>query len=408
MARVVPCTSQVSPLALTQVPEGVFNFTVGQPSAALIPHAMLSDAISTVLRKNIDPLMFQYSPQLGPYPTRAKLARFLQQSHLHPTLSADEVGFTFGNSLGISCAIAALLEPGQTVLCEEFTYFLMSNILRDASLNIHACPLSVTSGLDISALERMVEKIRPRLVYLNPIHQNPTGSILPVKSRERLLQLSQEYDFFVFSDEPYLFLSFPEERISEELKSLSVTASRIFPDDAYKKLICFGSFSKIVAPGLRCGWITGHPEILHRISNAGALSSGGGPSCLITESLSSLIDSGGLDNHISFLRRELCDRATRMTAALIKCFGDQVSFGVPRGGYFMYVSFVSGIDTTQFVKFCSERGFKIIFLPGAKCSVNEIQLGPNSSLRLAFSFYTPNEIEAGIDVLKEAYDAFIS
>lgn len=408
MALVVLSTSQVSSLVLTQVPEGVFNFTVGQPSAALIPHAMLTDAISTVLRENIDPFMFQYSPQLGPYPTRAKLARFLEESHLYPTLSADQVGFTFGNSLGISCAIASLIEPGQSVICEEFTYFLMRNILRDAGLHIYACPLSVTSGLDISALERMVAKIRPSLVYLNPIHQNPTGSILPVKSRERLLRLSQEYDFFVFSDEPYVFLSFPEEGLSEDITSLSVTASRIFRDFPYKKLVCFGSFSKIVAPGLRCGWVSGHPEILHRISYAGALFSGGGPSCLMTESLSFLIDSGGLDSHISFLRRELCDRATRMTASLIKCFGDEVSFRVPRGGYFMYVCFMSGIDTTQFVKFCGETGFKIIFLPGAKCSVNELQLCPNSSLRLAFCFYIPNEIEAGIGLLKEAYDEFHS
>lgn len=383
----------------------MFNFTVGQPSESLIPHTILEKAIESVSKRKIDPFVFQYSPQLGPFPARQMLAEFLSKTYLYPQFSPENVGLTFGNSLGIANALGSLLTPGEQVICEDLTYFLIGKILRDAGLRTYACPVSDSSGLDIDKLEEMIVRIRPRLVYINPVHQNPTGSVFPIGSRERLLQLSKRYDFYIFSDEPYVLLSFSNENLSEELGSMALTAARIYPYDDFKNLVCFGTFSKIVTPGLRCGWISGHPSIISRISENGALMSGGGPPNLITEIIRSLIDSGEMSRHISFLQRELSERAERMIQSMEHHFGSEVKFHAPRGGYFLFVTFPTKVDTSLFYTFCQEKGFRIKFLPGAKCKIYE-SLERNSSIRFAFSFYTSGEIEEGIAHLREAYDEF--
>jgi DNA-binding transcriptional MocR family regulator len=402
-------TSQTSALALTRIPEDLFNFTVGQPSEALIPHELLKKAITRVVQSNSDPSMYQYAPQLGPFPTRTALALFLEKTFLYPRLSADMVGMTFGNSLGIATALSALTEAGQSIICEDLTYFLIKAIFTDANLSIHESPVSLISGLDMDQLETAIIRLRPRVVYVNPVHQNPTGSVLPVESREKLLKLSKQHNFYILSDEPYILLSFPESDPSEELTSLSLTAARLFPAGDFKNLLCFGSFSKIVSPGLRCGWVTGHPDTLARISNTGSLASGGGPPSLITEALRSMIAEGEVQEHVSVLKGKLFERATIMRTSLHKYFGDEVSVLAPRGGYFMFVYFKSGIDTLRFSLFCRDEGYRIKFLPGAKCSINEsADAGHRSSLRLAFSFYTASEIERGMRLLREAYEAFVS
>ena len=122
-------TAQVSPYALTRVPDDVFNFTVGQPSESLIPRTILEKAIESVSKRKMDPFVFQYSPQLGPFPAREKLAEYLSKTHLYPQFSPENVGLTFGNSLGIATALGSFLTAGDRVICEDLTYFLIEKIL---------------------------------------------------------------------------------------------------------------------------------------------------------------------------------------------------------------------------------------------------------------------------------------
>ena len=391
---------------MTTVRDDTLSFIVGQPSEALIPHSLISAALTRTLSCNTDPFIFQYAPAQGPVHVRHQMASFLRDSGQYPVhFDASNLCISFGNSHGLSIAIQSLTSPGDHVIVEDPTYFLIGKILRDASLVIHACPVSESDGLDMDAFEVMVKTIKPRAVYVNPVHHNPTGTCLSVARRERLLRLSIEHNFIIFSDEPYVLLSFDDPVVSEAHSSLAVTAARICPP-AYKNLVCFGTFSKILTPGLRCGWISGHPDVVSRIATNGALNSGGGPSSLIVETIRGLMKSGELEEHIAFLNRELKQRRDAMSAAILSHFPQSaVSFHHPAGGYFLYLRFAN-LDTVMFQEYLTNTGVKIMFLPGSKCSAVESERHPCHAIRLSFSFYTPAELAEGIIQLAIAFTAF--
>ena len=400
---------------MSPITSDVTNFIVGQPGEALIPFELLNKCVSRTVMDNTDPFIYQYPTPNGPLPFRESLSRFLRDSGRFPRkIQAESICTSFGNSSAISLAIQSLSIPGQSVIVEDPTYFLIGDVLRNAHLNILTCRVNEESGLNVDALRALLSAHRPRFVYVNPIHQNPTGSCMPVADREQLIQLSHAYDFIILSDEPYVLLPFnnSSSSIPEEYTSLGVTASRMGGSD-YKNLLCFGSFSKILTPGLRCGWITGHPDLIKKITLHGSLQSGGGPAPIIIETIRSMIENGQLNNHIDSLRTWLHARATRMIESIEKYFGpSHVAYHVPAGGYFVLLRFLdSRVDTRDFQKYLDSNGISIKFLPGSRCrAIREDNTPANlrKQLRLAFSFYTPDEIEMGIEKLSIGYFAYLS
>ena len=392
---------------MSVVPDTMRNFIVGQPSESLIPRQVLDTAFQRTLLFNTDPYIYQYASSQGPLPLRKQLARYLSSTGLYPSqISEKHLCISFGNSSGIAMAISSLSKPGDRVVVEDPTYFLIGKILRDAGLDMSTCTVDPHKGLDIDMFESLVSSIKPRLVYLNPIHHNPTGSVMPLSTRERILHLSKEHDFIILSDEPYVMLSFDHSTSSEVFSSLSLTASRLFPDDSFKNLVCFGSFSKILTPGLRCGWMAAHPDVISIISQHGALASGGGPPSFISETIRQIIANNELDMHVSFLRTELRDRATAMCAAVHEGFGDAVTFHYPQGGYFVYVSVVDeDFDSVDFQRFMDNHTDPCIqILASPRCSVTGTCKA--NSMRLAFSFYSPDEIRDNVRLLADAYHRY--
>jgi DNA-binding transcriptional MocR family regulator len=336
------------------------------------------------------------------------LAVFLRSSGLYPqVISGNNICISFGNSHGIATAITTVSSPGDLVIVEDPTYFLIGTILRDAGLRVMTCPVHPRSGMDMAAFESLVTKEKPRLVYVNPIHQNPSGSIMPLASREHLISLSAKHDFTILSDEPYVLLGFSD-AIDETFSSLSLTASRITPA-SFRNLLCFGSFSKILTPGLRCGWISGHEDIIAKIASNGALTSGGGPASFISETIHQIVSSGELDDHIRFLRKELHARMVRLCETVTREFGPLVSFNKPQGGYFVFLTATAeAFDAIQFSKYIEAKGAGIKILASNQCSVlGPSHAGMKNGIRLAFSFYTPDEIEEGVCELARNFKSFI-
>lgn len=397
-------THQISPFIMVNVPKGVCSFVVGQPSDALIPHRLLDTAFARTISNHGDPFIYQYPTFQGPLTFRQDLAEYLSRTGRYPLLTLENLCITFGNSSALSFAISSLTRSGDTVIVEDPTYFLIGNIVRDAGLQVQRCRVDENDGLDMDDFEALVKSTKPSLVYVNPVHHNPTGSCLSVAKRERLIRLSIEQGFLIFSDEPYVLLSFRPDVIEEET-SLATTASRI-GGPAYQRLVCFGSFSKILSPGLRCGWISGHPAIVSRIAAHGSLVSGGGPASLISETIRQIITTGELEEHISFLRVELRERASAMCESLRDHFGPAASFLIPSGGYFVFLKLVACNDSDSFQAFLEATGVRVKILPSSVCSANPEGSTKRTCVRLAFSFYTPDEIKQGIATLAAAYTSF--
>jgi DNA-binding transcriptional MocR family regulator len=172
-----------------------------------------------------------------------------------------------------------------------------------------------------------------------------------------------------------------------------------------------GSFSKIIAPGLRCGWISGNPNIVgERIGSDGALVSGGGPAPILTEAIRSLIRTGNLSQHIVEVVSILRSRMHALINAIDGFFSPaMVSFHKPCGGYFVYLKFDNPVveDTRHFQQFISSSNVKLKFLPGNECSAsNKSNSAPSRFIRIAFSFYTELELKEAVQLLRECYDKY--
>ena len=388
---------------MTPIPGDQFNLAVGQPGKDLIPTEKLNCALKFAVESCIDPLIYQYPSVGGPVSMRTDLVKLLVSTGRYPTsLSPEELRITYGNSHGLSIAIQALTKPGENVIVEDPTYFLSSKFFSECHVNVHPCPAH--SGLDIDVFESMARELKPSLVYVNPIHHNPTGTCLSQSSREKLIQLSAELGFVILSDEPYVLLSFSDTIIETET-SLATTAERIMPP-SYDRLVCFGSFSKIIAPGLRCGWMSGKEPLLRTICASGALVSGGSPPPILVEAIRHLIVSGSLQQHIQFVRDTLKARKDQLVRSLQETFRDNVVFHPPTGGYFVYVHFAH-VTNTSLLNDTHQHRLK--FLPGEHCSTSPQSADAymKSCARLAFSFYTPEELHEAIIILAQCHAAHL-
>ena len=393
---------------MMNVPEHVRNFIVGQPSEALIPRQMLDAAFTRAISANIDPYIYQYASSQGPATLRNDLAAFLSKTGVYAqNIQPENLCISFGNSQGISAAVTSLSKPGDVAIVEDPTYFLIGKILTDAGLSVVPCPVNSASGLDMKTFKSLVEQHQPRIVYVNPIHQNPTGSRMTVIDREQLIRLSIQKNFYIISDEPYVLLSFQAlEAMDESFSSLGRTADRLGPNE-HRNLVCCGSFSKILTPGLRCGWLSGHEDTICTIAAHGALASGGGPPPLISETVRQLITRNELSAHLDFLRDQLSTRLHAMQRTL-SSYSGRIEFIVPQGGYFVWVRVPNpSFNADMFHMWLRDQKISIRFLPSQKCSAIESGHTIPNAIRLAFSFYTPEEIESGITDLLNALDRYL-
>eukprot|EP00397_Hematodinium_sp_SG-2012_P032729 GEMP01034872.1.p1 GENE.GEMP01034872.1~~GEMP01034872.1.p1 ORF type:complete len:318 (+),score=63.64 GEMP01034872.1:312-1265(+) len=296
---------------------------------------------------------------------------------------------TNGNTAAISLAVRTLVAPGETLIVDDPTYFLVKDIVTSSGANVVTLP-STEAGLDLDALEALLKKTPIKALYCIPVHHNPTGVSLSPENARRLTALAAAHDFYIIADEPYPLLRF----------SGSDTTLKKY--DQSGRVLSLGSFSKIIAPGLRCGWIHCSKEVMRRLVMDPILRSGGGFNPIVSAILHSFIDEGHLDRHLAFVTDVLAKRCDRLCSALAKYIPD-CNFFHPQGGYFVWV-FLPDVDTTALWAHRAE--YQVSFLPGPKCSLNEGSNRFAHHLRLSFAFYEEEEIEEGVRRLARLVSAY--
>jgi DNA-binding transcriptional MocR family regulator len=225
--------------------------------------------------------------------------------------------------------------------------------------------------------------LRPTLAHIIPNFQNPAGYTLSLPKRERLLELSREYEFMVFEDDPYVELRFSGETLPT---MLSMDPERV---------VYASSFSKTVAPGIRVGYLVGPRELIAKIEKlaTGAYIS---PNMVAQGIVNQFVRSGAIDSSIETVKHALHERVRTLSDALRRELPD-ARFETPEGGYFMWVELPKGTDVNALFAAAAERNVQ--FVKGTDFVLE----GYESSLRLAYSGVTPAQIEEGITRLAEAY-----
>ncbi len=358
-------------------PEGVIDFRLGQPSADLLPLAQLRDAATESLTR-AQPLDLNYGVKTGDAGFRAALSAFLQRQ-AGAAAAPDSLFLTGGNAQGLDIVCARFTRPGDTVLVEDPGFFLSFDQFRDHGLRLVGVPLD-GQGLDLDALEAAVRRHRPRLVYTVPTFHNPTGQTLPLHKRERLAAMSREHDFLVVADEVYHMLHTQE----PPPPVMGEWAGR-------GHVVSLGSFSKILAPGLRLGWLQTDPDRIARLEATGMLRCGGNVNHLGSHIARTFMDSGRLDPWLADLREAYAERIAAMDDALNRRLDGVARWETPHGGYFYWLELAPGRDTAALLPAARARGTG--FLPGARHSVEGHF---DNWLRLSFAHYGPREIDRGV------------
>ena len=364
------------PAQQTQIPEGFIDLGLGDPPSSLLPLDVIQNAGQVTLAQNNNSFL-QYGAEQGYGPFRMALADFLGTGCGFP-VKPENLLTTNGISSALDLICDLFTETGDTIFVEEPTYFLALHIFSDHKLKI--VPIQTDeSGLVIESLEENLKTIRPKFLYIIPAFQNPTGHTLTQSRRDRLVELSKEYNFMIVADEVYQFLSYTHQPPKSFASYTDV-----------ENVIALGSFSKILAPGLRLGWLHAHPEKMKAFTGCGLLDSGGGLNPFTSAIVTEILESGELDKNIGRLRLIYGERLKVMDEALRRHL-PQLKYTIPHGGYFFWVQLPDGMDASKLR--AKTSAFKVDFRPGVKFSSrNQLR----DHIRMGFAFYEPEKIKEGI------------
>ncbi|MEU6092644.1 PLP-dependent aminotransferase family protein [Streptomyces sp. NPDC047085] len=360
-------------LAVTARPE-VINFAGGLPAPELFDR----DGIAAAFRDVLDQApaqALQYSTTEGEPALRSGLAARISAFGL-PT-DPDDLLVTTGSQQALSLLATALLEPGDTVLVESPCYLAALQVFGLAGARVVAVP-GDEDGVDPEALDTLVERERPKLLYLVPTFQNPTGRTMPAPRRQEVAAVAARQGLWIVEDDPYGELRYDGERVPW-------IASRPGAED---RVVLLGSFSKIMAPGLRLGWLRAPAELRRACAVAKQAVD------LHTPTLNQLAAArylDVLDAHVARVRAVYGARRDAMLAGLPAALPEGSTWSRPEGGMFLWARLPESYDTTALLPQVVRQD--VAYVPGAPFYAGD----PDpSTLRLCFVTQTPEEIAEGL------------
>ncbi len=370
----------------------VIDMALGHPSPDLLPLDLMRSAAEQRFAVG-DPLIMQYGAEQGDVGFRQELAKLLTQ-RTNGEIQAESLVVTGGISQALSMLCGLYTNTGDEVLVEDPTYFLSLRIFEDFGLKVTSIP-GDDDGLDPDALEHYLQQrdsaIPLRFLYTIPVFQNPTGRTLAEPKREKLIELSEKYGFHIVADEAYQLLSY------ETLSPAPMACT------GPSKVISLGSFSKVLGPGLRLGWIQAAPEHVKKIITSGMLDSGGGLNPFTSSIVRSMCESGDFARHLDHLLLVYRQRMKALFDKIHKILEGAVELTYPGGGYFLWVKVPDELDTRELKK--AARRYKVNFIPGSRTSA----LGSfPHHLRLSISYNDEDRLQAGAtrlaNVISDTYN----
>ncbi|MEU5439028.1 PLP-dependent aminotransferase family protein [Streptomyces sp. NPDC020719] len=368
-------------LALTARPE-VISFAGGLPAPELFDEEGIAEAFAAVLAERPGAAL-QYSTTEGDPELRAATAARLAKRGL-PTEAGDLL-ITTGSQQGLTLLAAALVEPGDVVLVEDPCYLAALQVFGFAGARVVAVP-SDADGLDPVALESLVVSERPKLLYCVPTFQNPTGRTMTAERRRAVADVAARRGLWVVEDDPYGELRYEGD---------SVPWISSYPD-ASDRTVLLGSYSKIMAPGLRVGWVRG-PSALLRACVVAKQAADLHTSTVVQMAAARYLVDRDLDAHVARVRSAYGARRDAMLAGLSAALPPGSSWNRPSGGMFLWARLPSGCDATELLR--RAVAHDVAYVPGAPFFA-----GPpdRAALRLCFVTSGVEEIGEGLRRLGQA------
>ena len=379
MARVQP--SAVRDLLRLGADPTVTSFGGGYPDAGLFPLAGLAEIYREAIAESGRETL-QYSVPEGISRLREQVAARMAQDGM-PT-APDEVLILQGGQQGLDLAGRMLIDPGDIVITENPT-FLGALLAFDPNEPRYLGIDMDGEGMDMVALEAaLVANPGARVLYTVPDFHNPAGVTMSLARRQRLMELANRHDLVVLEDAPYRALRY-EGVAPPTLRSM----------DTEGRVIHFGSFSKILVPGMRLGWAVGAPALIERLGLL-KLAADTQSSTINMVAASRFLDRFDIDAHIVTIRDAYRHKRDVMLAALRRHFPQDIGFTEPAGGMFTWLTFPEGFDAAAFMRDHALPEARVAYVPGATFFPVEQR---SNHARLSFTTNSDADIERGIAAL---------
>jgi 2-aminoadipate transaminase len=378
LAGVIPAGAPASNLA----------FDSGHASTAVLPDLTAeAERALTVYRAET----LQYAPRPGLADLRARIVDEMAADGI--AASRENVLVTNGAKHAIDLICRVLLDEGDTIVVTRPTYFTAIPIFRSYGVRFIEVGQD-HDGLDVDELSNVLAArerdglAKPKFIYNVPDFHNPTGITMSLERRKALIHLASERGIHVVEDSPYRKVRF-EGKSLPSLKALD-------PNDT---VFYVGTFSKLMAPGLRVGWTVASTEMIARMIQ---LKSDGGSCPLTQRIITEFLGGGRLSSHIDRVQMTYRTNRDAMVAALRRELPD-AAFQVPQGGYYVWLTLPDGVDGDRVARLALDGGVTV--LPGSKFFASSETSHPKNHLRIAYSHATADEVDTGIRMLATAYRA---
>ena len=369
---------------------GIISFAGGFPDPAMFDVQGIKEA--SVKALNEDPgAALQYGSTEGFGPLREELASFMGAKGV--AVDANELIVTTGSQQALDLLGKTMISPGDKVIVEGPTFLATIQCFRLYGAELVSAPCD-GHGVKTDELEHLIAQHKPKFVYLVPTFGNPSGALLSVERRKKVLELAVKYNTLIVEDDPYGELFFNEPPPPPLLAlSNSVPGSR--------SLIAYcGSMSKVLSPGLRVGWMIAQPELLAKAVMCKQFSDAH-TSTFAQATAAQYLKAGRMPATLNNVRTVYAQRAKAMGDALTRELGDAVEFTQPQGGLFFWARLTGKggkiSDASEFAKRAIERG--VAFVPGAPFYASSPD---KATFRLSFATVDAAKIQEGVGRLASA------
>jgi 2-aminoadipate transaminase len=327
---------------------------------------------------------------------------------------------THGVSHGIEILCTTQTKPGDVVLIERPTYFLVSAIFASHGLVTRSLPMKQAGVIDVDRLSTLLDSGEiqpPRMIYIVPTHQNPTSRTMSIEDRWKLATLASRHGILVAADEVYHLLDWRDSTDEPRPVRMAVVGNHIAAASTGSSnpmrgcCLTVSSFTKIFAPGVRCGWIEGPPHIIESLMKHGYILSQGCCAPFMGEILRIALKEGIADRVLLRLNEKYRDRSHELCDILKTEPRIQID-SIPKGGYFLWITFPPEVKSASvFLEFCKSKGLK--FLSGERCDTFHGLSGLGDSLlcnlsaRLCFADMNVEDMRKGAKLLVSSFQEFM-
>ena len=363
---------------------GMISFAGGNPSPDSFQEALCGELAKELLSRK-GKVLLQYGATEGYLPLKESLIPYIRESFQTET-GLDGILPTTGSTQGMDLLCKALIDPGDAIIIEDPTFLGNMQCMKLYQARLVPVP-SDEEGMDTDKLEEAIRREHPKMIYVIPTFQNPTGRTLSLERRKRIAFLAEKYGVVVAEDDPYRDLRYAGQPLPS-IKSF----------DRAGMVALLGSFSKVISPGLRVGFLCADPVILRKCV-IGKQSSDVHTALLNQAIVSEYLSRGLLKPHVAEICAMYKKQMEAMLEGLSNCAGIE-SYTRPEGGLFIFASLKEGMNAKDLMLKCVEKG--AAYVPGTHFYAFG---GHENTFRLNFSMSSLEEISRGMAILNEVFGA---